>query len=156
MDASQYIPRDKCDLERVDALIAAGPEAALPILDRLLPWLQDINWPVAGRLAHFLASVGEPLIPHLRPILRSDDDMWIYWILQDLVAHLPPSLIRQLEPELVRLADQAENDHVAFCLLAEAGIWEPAKLKRQLALRISAHEGFLDELRELEASLPEA
>ena len=81
MDISSLIPRHKSDFERLDALIAAGPEAAIPILDKLLLGLQDINWPIAGPLARFLVTVGEPLLPHIKNILLSGDDMWIYWVL---------------------------------------------------------------------------
>lgn len=154
MDAIQLVPRNKHDFERLNALIAAGPGAAVPILDKLLAGLQDINWPIASPLAEFLVTVGEPLLPHLKRVLVSHDDMWVYWVLQTVVARLPDDLVRQLKPELDSLALVAENDHLALCVGSAAGVWDTATLQRMLANRISAYERFLLELKAIEAELP--
>jgi hypothetical protein len=155
MDTLELVPRNKHDLERVNSLIAVGPEAAVPILEELLVWLQDINWPVARPLAQFLVSVGDPLLPHLRKILSSQDEMWIYWVLQYVVAMLPPRIVRELANELYSLATASENDHVAFCVGSAASVWDDAKLRHLLANKIRAYEEFLSELRAIQAALPE-
>lgn len=61
----------------------ASPQA--PILVHLLTWLQDCNWPVSWSVERFLATIDEPLVDPIRSVLRSNDDMWKYWIIQRLV-----------------------------------------------------------------------
>lgn len=155
MEAQKFLPRNKHDFEKLNVLIAAGPDAAIPILGELLTWLQDINWPIAIPLADFLVTVGEPLLPHLKKVLLSHDDMWVYWVLQAVVAKLPKDLVRHLEPELRSLATVAENDHIALRVGGAAGIWDNTALRRMLANKISAYEEFLLELKAMEAGLPE-
>ena len=68
-------------MERARAAVAAGYPAVDPILPELLEWLQDCNWPVSHILAPFLTSIGSPLIPHIRRILDTDDEIWKYWMI---------------------------------------------------------------------------
>lgn len=159
MNDQDRLPKSKSDLEAVAALRKAGPEAAIPLLPQLLPWLADINWPVAAPLAAFLVEVGEPLIPHLRSILSSDDDMWIYWILQDLVARLPTALQQQLEPELqalVRQGERAENDIIALSLLAGIPSPDTDRLRNQVQRRRQALLDMANELADIEHDLSTA
>jgi hypothetical protein len=51
----------------------AGYAPAVPILDQLLGWVADGNWPVAEPMADFLATVGEPIVPALKKVL---EDWW--------------------------------------------------------------------------------
>jgi hypothetical protein len=80
-----FIPRDKHDIERAEAAVKAGYPAIAPILPNLMEWLQDMNWPVAGVLAPFLASIGAPLIPHIRKIFTTDDKIWKRWIISQIL-----------------------------------------------------------------------
>ncbi len=153
MKKSELLPRSKHDLESVKALVAAGPEAALPILDELLTWVQDINWPVAHPVAMFLLTVGAPLIPPLRKVLRSGDEMWIYWVLGNIVANLPKNLIAELEPELNSLAYWDENASIAFRIAIDAGVWPAEKSATMIARKIAAYEGFITELKDMQADL---
>lgn len=73
MSISDLYPRNKHDHERVLAVIAAGPKAAEPMLEVLFMWLQDINYPIAMPIADFLITIGDPLIPHIKKILLSND-----------------------------------------------------------------------------------
>src|SRR4051794_23281462 len=66
-DVQHLIPQNKFDLKRAQAAVEVGYPAVAPILPELLEWLQDYNWPVAHILAPFLASIGEPLVPHGSP-----------------------------------------------------------------------------------------
>lgn len=43
MTSSALVPRNKYDFERLNALMAADPSAAIPILDELLVWSQYMN-----------------------------------------------------------------------------------------------------------------
>jgi hypothetical protein len=157
MDPTALCPRNKHDFERVNALIAAGPKAAEPILPQILQWLQDFNWPIAEPIAEpiadFLVSVGEPLIPHLRKVLTTNDDMWIYWTLQHVVSRLPSDLVRELEPELCALVHVAENDIVALRIIAEAGIKDRETLLWMVKNKLNAVKSFAAELKALQAQV---
>jgi hypothetical protein len=91
------------------------------IVVELLEWLQDCNWPVSRVLAPFLASVGTPLVPYLRPILAGDDAIWKYWIIVAVLADAPPDVLQALRPELERLVSAPTAREV------EEEIPEPAR-----------------------------
>lgn len=146
-------PRDKSDFLRLNELIQAGPEAAEPILAELLEWLQDMNWPIAEPLANFLVTIGAPLVPHLQKVLRSKDDMWIYWVLQGVVSKLSSELVQQLERELGDLVRVAENDEIALDIIVKANVWERGILLRTVDNRINHLEKYLVQLKLLQKQL---
>jgi hypothetical protein len=88
-DNQRLIPRDKFDLVTARAAAAAGYPTVASILPELLEWLQDCNWPVSGVLAPFLASIGEPLVPHVRRVLESGDEVWKYWMICAIIKQSP-------------------------------------------------------------------
>jgi len=97
------LPRHKSDSENARAIVAQGYPAVEPVLAELLEWLQDPNWPISGRIASFLATIGEPLIPHVRYVLQSNDDGWKYQVLTKIVA-TSPVIARSVYDELKRMA----------------------------------------------------
>ena len=98
------LPRDKFDLDAVDA-VAAAPGEALGLLPGLLAWLYDPNWPVARALAPVLPRVGPALGPALADVLRTgDDDDGKASILASLGPLLTPEQFEAVRPELERLA----------------------------------------------------
>ena len=98
------LPVDKNDLARAEAAVTAGYPAVEPILGPLVEWLRDCNWPVARVLAPFLQSIGAPLVPHIRDVMHSDDDVWKYWVIGTLIPSLPMDSAAEFRPELERLA----------------------------------------------------
>jgi hypothetical protein len=102
-DVKALIPRNKHDIERAEAAVKAGYPVVAPILPELLEWLQDMNWPVAGFLAPFLATIGKPLIPHIQRIFATDDEMWKYWIMTYIIAD-SVELATSFRDELERIA----------------------------------------------------
>jgi hypothetical protein len=102
-DVQLLIPQHKIDVERAQAVVAAGYPAVAPILPRLLEWLQDYNWPVAQVLAPFLASIGSPLIPYIQHVLNTDDEIWKYWIISTIL-HNSLELATAYKNELQRFA----------------------------------------------------
>jgi hypothetical protein len=106
----RLIPIGKADVERAEAAIAAGYPAVAPILGKLVEWLQDYNWPVAHVLAPFLESVGAPLVPHIWHVMRSNDDIWKYWVIGILIQSLPEDVAVEFRPELERLAYSPQPD----------------------------------------------
>lgn len=126
-DPQDLLPENKFDLARATAAVEAGYPAVAPILPELLEWLQDCNWPVAHVLAPFLASIGEPLVPHVKRVLESDDDIWKYWVICRLI-NPSPILAGAFYEELERLANsptereaREELNEVAQEVLEEYG-----------------------------------
>ena len=76
----------------------------------LLEWLQDYNWPGAKEIAEFLIKYGDILIEPIRKILKSDDYIWIYWVLAILVSRLPKGLCAQLSDDLKALAYNYDDE----------------------------------------------
>ncbi len=99
----EMLPKHKFDTDRAEALVALGHPAVEPILPELLAWLQDMNWPVARVIQPFLAQIGAPLAPHVRAALASQDHIWKYWILTQILAE-SPDLTELFREDLERLA----------------------------------------------------
>jgi hypothetical protein len=104
IDIRDLIPKHKYDLGTANEAVAAGFPAVEPILPDLLVWLQDYNWPVSRPLIPLLISVGKPLIPEIRKVLRTTDDTWKYWVLGCIVEVWSPELIAELKADLDRIA----------------------------------------------------
>ena len=102
-DVRNLVPVGKQDLERARAAVEAGYPVVEPILGELIEWLQDCNWPVAHILAPFLASIGAPLVPYIWRVLRTDDEIWKYWVIPLLIGTLPKGIAAEFRPELERL-----------------------------------------------------
>jgi hypothetical protein len=111
-DLRSLLPRGKSDLDRARAVVARGYPAVAPVVDELLVWLQDCNWPVAGVVAPFLAGIGLPLEEPVRRVLATDDAIWKYWVLTEVVAPSRP-LAAALRTDLERLATAPSADEVA-------------------------------------------
>ncbi|MGO8470123.1 DUF5071 domain-containing protein, partial [Rhizobium leguminosarum] len=53
--------------------IRYASEEASVILDDLLAWTADGNWPVAQPLARFIVTLGTPIVDPLLRVLRGND-----------------------------------------------------------------------------------
>jgi hypothetical protein len=108
-DLRSLIPRSKFDGERAEAAIALGYPAVEPILPDLLRWLQDMNWPIARKLAEFIAGIGAPVAPHLRMIFAGNDNTWKYWLIGDVIG-CNAELFDLFKDELIRIANNPTPD----------------------------------------------
>ncbi len=106
------VPIDKHDHEAAERAIAAGYPAVESSLPQLLEWLQDMNWPVAQTLAPFLASISKPLIPHLKVIFETDDEIWKAWIISRIIGE-SPLLATHFRSDLEKLVNQETHDEDA-------------------------------------------
>ena len=88
----------------------AGYPAIASILDALVDWTADSNWPVARPLAEYLITLGEPLIGPLSRVLQGSDGSRKYHVINLVVSPLPFDVLRRLEPDLRRLAEQPTAD----------------------------------------------
>lgn len=115
MSDGSVVPSSKHDVEAAERAVALGWPGVAPVLPELLEWLRDGNWPVAHALAPFLAGIGGPIVPSLRPILQGDDLLWTYWVIRTVLADAPLTVVEQLRPDLERLvtnptASEAEEE----------------------------------------------
>lgn len=104
VDIKELLPRDKHDFERVNLLKMVERDALRPIIPDLLKWLQDTNWPISAEVGKMLLPFDSDLIPYIQDILQTDDDIWKYWILSELVSHFSKEAKSGLMDELYRLA----------------------------------------------------
>lgn len=109
-DPRLLLPRDKFDLDAVGAIANAGYPAIAPILDELVDWTADSNWPVARPLADYLVTVGEPLAAPLSRVLRGTDGSHKEHCLRLVANQLPIEILSKIEEDLRRVAERPSED----------------------------------------------
>lgn len=112
------LPRGKDDQPSIERIRALDYPAIDPILPHLMTWLQDMNWPIAGQIATLLIQIGRPLLPHIRRVLESNNDLWKYWVLGYLIKHLDPDVIAELRDDLVEIS-RREDTEEAYAVAGE-------------------------------------
>jgi hypothetical protein len=98
------IPADRHDHAAVNAAAELGLPAITPILPQLLQWVQDINWPVASGICALLRPSGPEIAPHLQAIFRSNDAVWSYCVIVNIVSHLPHETWVLIADDIHRIA----------------------------------------------------
>ncbi len=115
-DLSTLVPATKFETEKAQRLVALGFPTVQPVLDEIMEWVEDANWPVARVFLPFLATVGVPLVPLVRHVLESQDEQWKQSVLGNIVGQ-SDSLAHALAVDLQRLmhtptdAERAEGLH---------------------------------------------
>lgn len=109
-DARRLLPRDKFDVDAVRAIAAAGYPAIAPILDELVDWTADGNWPVARPLADYLVTLGQPLAAPVSRVLRGTDGSHKENCIRLVVRRLPAETLAELEDDLRQLAERPSED----------------------------------------------
>ncbi|WP_184467415.1 DUF5071 domain-containing protein [Rhizobium esperanzae] len=105
-DPRSLVPRDKHDIAALSGLESAGYPAIAPILDDLLAWTADGNWPIAPHLARFLVTLGIPIVDSVSRVLRGDDASRKYFCFELIVENLSIDVLEALGDDLIKLADQ--------------------------------------------------
>jgi len=108
-DLNTLLPATKFETQKAARLAAVGYPGVEPVMPEILAWLQDPNWPVARIFQPFAASIGAPLAPHVRSILKTDDGCWKHSVLLGVVAE-SLELAACLRPDLERLARSPTAD----------------------------------------------
>lgn len=83
------LPRNKFDFERVHKIKKMNRAEIVPLLPGLLEWIQDMNWAIAPEVTKILLSFPKEIVPHIKNVLKSNDDIWKFWCLEFLVKELP-------------------------------------------------------------------
>ncbi|MED4954716.1 DUF5071 domain-containing protein [Paenibacillus sp. FSL R5-0527] len=112
MSSRGYLPKDKMDLEGVVHLKTLSSNELIPLIPDLIEWLQDINWPVASELSKLLMPMEGELIPHIKEIVNSNDSLWKYCILSNLVRNFTTMNKVRLKDELMRLSNNPSNEDI--------------------------------------------
>ena len=102
------IPKDKSDNSCIEKLKKINIDEVEPILGELLKWIQDINWPIAQELVAILPRFSSKLIPHIRCVFESDDDIWKCYTLC-LLKDFPVDSVKLLHSDIVRIAKFPTN-----------------------------------------------
>ena len=50
------LPKDKFDISAVEQLRTEDTQQVIPLLPKMLEWIQDMNWPVAKPMVEVLLS----------------------------------------------------------------------------------------------------
>lgn len=103
---TEYLPKNKHDFDRVNQLMNMDPSILVPLLPSLMEWIQDRNWPIADEVAKLLLRFPKEMVPLIKYILSTDDDVWKYWCLEMLVKELPVPCQAHLKSELLRLVER--------------------------------------------------
>lgn len=106
----EILPKDKHDFDSVEKIRELGREEIIPLLPGLIQWIQDMNTPIAPKVAELLLDFPNETIPHIRNVFARDDSIWKYWCLEVLVKNLPPQSKLALRKDLIMLAESPSID----------------------------------------------
>jgi hypothetical protein len=110
-DPDGFVPRDKHDEESANRAIAAGYPAVEPFIPHLLEWIQDMNWPVAKIVGPFLATIGTPLVPHIKRVFETNDEGWKSSIMSEVFFE-SPEVAEQFRDELSRIVNNPTQSEI--------------------------------------------
>jgi hypothetical protein len=110
MEIENFVPSDKHDIAAVLSAERAGYPAVAAILDKLVAWTADGNWPVAMPLARFLASLGDPVVEPVMRVLTGNDSTHKHFCLILIVPFLPADVLEKLHETLCQLSTNPNDD----------------------------------------------
>lgn len=114
MNIINLIPKDKSDFQTVELLKNYNFQQIKPIVPDLLEWLQDMNWPVSRPIADFLIPFTEEISSELIKILKTNDEMWKYWILLSFGKNIKnKSVLNEIE-RITKNPSQGEIENDVF------------------------------------------
>ncbi|OJX50122.1 MAG: hypothetical protein BGO88_05385 [Flavobacterium sp. 38-13] len=104
-DTQNLVPNNKEDLNFINNLKLKSISEIRDIIPQLLEWMQDMNWPQAPLIADYFSPYINEIQEELISILKSNDEIWKYWILHGLILHseITPSQKILLEVKRVYL-----------------------------------------------------
>ena len=100
---SQLIPKNKFDTSSIKILDCIESIEAQQILDGLMEWIKDLNWPVAQELIRIMPRFHVQLVPVIQNIFKTNDDVWKLSTLEWLRS-FPHQTILMLQSELEKMA----------------------------------------------------
>ena len=110
MNVKDLVPKDKHDISNIDKLYSLSDEEMKPIVYDLLEWIQDYNWPVAQELIPLLKEREDIIFPYMSDILRGDDFMWKYWIMDLIIPGFSFEHKNALKDDILKLINDLDID----------------------------------------------
>ncbi len=99
------VPDHKFDFDAVESLVDAAPEVVWALVNELLVWLQDPNWPVFKPLVELMVGIpADRLSAAIRPVLEGTDSAWKRALLEYLLSRHPTATTLMMA-DLRRLAE---------------------------------------------------
>ncbi|QNN40162.1 DUF5071 domain-containing protein [Pedobacter roseus] len=105
MKNKDYIPTNIYDIAAVERLKHLPFESVKQDVPALLEWLQDTHWDVAEGIAKYLVPHVNEITKELLFILNSNDGMWKYFVIYNLIARSQHELDPVLIETLRRIAE---------------------------------------------------
>ncbi|MFS0865670.1 DUF5071 domain-containing protein [Fredinandcohnia sp. 179-A 10B2 NHS] len=109
---NDLLPKDKFDFDKVEKLNELNRGELISLLPELLKWIQDMNWPIAPKIAELLLHFPNEIIPHIRNVFETQDNVWKFWCLEVLVKPLPVDKRKVLKNDLIRLAERPTEGEI--------------------------------------------
>lgn len=106
------LPLLKDDIQKAKDIIQIEVQKALPVLPHLLRWTKDCNWPVSRILLPYLLNFDKDLIPEIDNIIKGHDEVWISWILYEILGNLSDATLSIFKPILVVLAQKESEEDI--------------------------------------------
>lgn len=103
----------KADFEACDKLLSADSTQVVAVLPQLLCWLQDINWPVAPYIIKRLSQLDAVLAGPVLVVLGSNDEMWKYWIISNLLPFATAEVCHAVYPRIKEIAVMPTKSEVS-------------------------------------------
>lgn len=121
--------------EIVNGKIAINQEQ----LPTLLEWLRDYNWPGAKEIGDYLAQFADKLVEPVRIILRSGDNIWIYWITVVIIDRWPRSTCKLIAEDLktVAYSFDKEGAHLETLMICAREKLDKPNVLRKVAIEKS-------------------
>lgn len=69
-----------------------------------------MNWPISEEVAELLLTFPKEIVPLIKDVLATNDDVWKYWCLEILVKRLPKELRKEFKVDLIRLVERSTAD----------------------------------------------
>ena len=110
MNVKDLVPKNKHDVSNIDKLYSLTDEEMKPIVYDLLEWIQDYNWPVAQELIPLLKEREDIIFPYMSDILRGDDFMWKYWIMDLIIPDFSIEHKNALKDDILVLINDPDID----------------------------------------------
>jgi len=133
---NNLLPKNKFDIETAEQLKNYSFEQIKPFVPELLTWLQDINYPVAKPVAEYLVSISENISDEIIKILKSDDEIWKYWVINVFGIWTDKKPVDEVFTEIKRISENpTENEikeevhDIAIEFITKFEIWEFGNLR---------------------------
>ena len=92
---NKMIIQNKTDMDGVDKIISIGYPDNIAYLDELLEWTADPNWPVAGKIYDYIASLGTNEVQRVLNLAAKEttDLWWKYTLIVQIISQYDDATI---------------------------------------------------------------